>query len=153
VLGFFSREKISWEDYNLACILIFPPYQRHGLGQLLIEYSYYLTRYAGKTGSPEKPLSNHGYASYMRYWATTVARIVCCAAEKSSKLSIRQISFKSGIDSREVIQALEHMGALESGTLTSGGAVYSISIPAIVSWIEKAHANLKPYLNENYCIH
>lgn len=152
VLGFFSREKISWEDYNLACILVFPPFQRKGLGQLLIDYSYYLTRLAGKTGSPEKPLSKHGYASYSRYWAITVARTICLQAPTSRSLSIKQISRRTGIDSREVIQALEYMQALESGALTSGGTVYSISVRAVADWVRTARVSLNPYIDEAYCL-
>jgi histone acetyltransferase MYST1 len=30
VVGYFSKEKCSPEDYNVACILTLPPYQRHG---------------------------------------------------------------------------------------------------------------------------
>lgn len=54
VLGFFSKEKMSWDDYNLACILIFPPFQRKGLGRRLIAYSYLLSKIEDKVGSPEK---------------------------------------------------------------------------------------------------
>ena len=39
VLGFFSKEKVSYDDYNLACIVVLPPYQRVGYGMLLIEFS------------------------------------------------------------------------------------------------------------------
>lgn len=39
VLGFFSKEKISYDDYNLACIVVLPPYQKKGYGMLLIEFS------------------------------------------------------------------------------------------------------------------
>ncbi|KAG8892366.1 hypothetical protein FRB99_002779, partial [Tulasnella sp. 403] len=38
VLGFFSKEKISYDDWNLACIITFPPYQKKGYGMLLIEF-------------------------------------------------------------------------------------------------------------------
>lgn len=38
-LGFFSKEKVSYDDYNLACIITFPPYQKRGYGMLLIEFS------------------------------------------------------------------------------------------------------------------
>ena len=59
VLGFFSKvidylcikhpfeftylwqEKMSFDGYNLACIVIFPPYQRKRYGMLLIELSKY----------------------------------------------------------------------------------------------------------------
>lgn len=37
-----SQEKESSEDYNVACILTLPPYQRKGYGKLLIEFSKYL---------------------------------------------------------------------------------------------------------------
>ena len=36
------QEKESTEDYNVACILTLPPYQRKGYGKLLIEFSWYL---------------------------------------------------------------------------------------------------------------
>ena len=35
------QEKESTEDYNVACILTLPPYQRKGYGKLLIEFSKY----------------------------------------------------------------------------------------------------------------
>jgi histone acetyltransferase HTATIP len=39
LVGYFSKEKESSEDYNVACILTLPPYQRKGFGKLLIEFS------------------------------------------------------------------------------------------------------------------
>lgn len=35
------QEKISYDDYNLACIVTFPPFQNRGFGKLLIEFSEY----------------------------------------------------------------------------------------------------------------
>lgn len=35
------QEKESSEDYNVACILTLPQYQRMGYGKLLIEFSEY----------------------------------------------------------------------------------------------------------------
>lgn len=44
-MGFFSKELVSWDgDNNLACICVFPPYQRRHLGSLLIEFLYELAR-------------------------------------------------------------------------------------------------------------
>ncbi|KAG0193274.1 hypothetical protein DFQ28_005892, partial [Apophysomyces sp. BC1034] len=37
VVGYFSKEKISYDNYNLACIMILPTHQRKGYGRLLIE--------------------------------------------------------------------------------------------------------------------
>ena len=35
-MGYFSKEKHSPEEYNLACILTLPPFQRKGYGKFLI---------------------------------------------------------------------------------------------------------------------
>jgi GNAT superfamily N-acetyltransferase len=54
VVGFFSKEKMSWDNNNLACILVFPPWQRQGHGQLLMGVSYELSKRDGRLGGPEK---------------------------------------------------------------------------------------------------
>ncbi|KAH9949487.1 acyl-CoA N-acyltransferase [Amylocystis lapponica] len=74
VLGFFSKEKVSYDDYNLACIVVLPPYQKKGYGMLMIEFSYELSRRAGKVGTPERPLSDLGLRSYLTYWVSTLIR-------------------------------------------------------------------------------
>lgn len=54
IVGFFSKEKMSWDNNNLACICIFPPWQKQGHGQVLMAASYELGRHEGRLGGPEK---------------------------------------------------------------------------------------------------
>lgn len=53
IVGYFSKEKESTEDYNVACILTMPPYQRKGYGKLLIEFSKYIEQ------QKQKLITNH----------------------------------------------------------------------------------------------
>ncbi|KAK9773181.1 putative Acyl-CoA N-acyltransferase [Seiridium cardinale] len=74
ICGFFSKEKMSWDNNNLACILVFPPWQRKGLGALLMGVSYEISKREGIIGGPEKPISELGRKGYKRYWAGEIAR-------------------------------------------------------------------------------
>lgn len=74
ICGFFSKEKMSWDNNNLACILVFPPWQRKGLGALLMGVSYEISRREGVLGGPEKPISELGRKGYKRFWAGEIAR-------------------------------------------------------------------------------
>ncbi|KAK2595541.1 SAS complex subunit [Conoideocrella luteorostrata] len=74
VTGFFSKEKMSWDNNNLACILVFPPWQRKGLGALLMGASYEISRREGILGGPEKPISDLGKKGYKRFWCGEIAR-------------------------------------------------------------------------------
>ena len=45
---------MSWDNNNLACILVFPPWQKQGLGQILMGVSYEMSKREGRLGGPEK---------------------------------------------------------------------------------------------------
>jgi hypothetical protein len=85
IVGFFSKEKMSWDNNNLACILIFPPWQRKGLGALLMGISYEISRREGLLGGPEKPISDLGKRGYKRFWAGEIARWLLSLAPSADK--------------------------------------------------------------------
>ncbi|KAL7279059.1 hypothetical protein ACG7TL_006895 [Trametes sanguinea] len=73
-VGYFSKEKLSLKSYNLSCIMTLPVRQRQGWGNLLIDFSYLLSKKEGRVGSPEKPLSALGAIGYRNYWTLSLMR-------------------------------------------------------------------------------
>ncbi|XP_030245692.1 histone acetyltransferase Tip60 [Drosophila navojoa] len=116
IVGYFSKEKESTEDYNVACILTMPPYQRKGYGKLLIEFSYELSKFEGKTGSPEKPLSDLGLLSYRSYWAQTILEILISqnagADGEKPTITINDICECTSIKKEDVISTLQNLNLI-----------------------------------------
>ncbi|KAF9875978.1 moz sas family protein [Colletotrichum karsti] len=115
-VGYFSKEKRASSQNNVSCILTLPIHQRKGYGNLLIDFSYLLTRVERKTGSPEKPLSDMGLVSYRNYWRLVLCRYLLdhITDDKASAagLSVRNISDDTGLTADDVISALEGLRCL-----------------------------------------
>ncbi|XP_014748522.1 PREDICTED: histone acetyltransferase KAT5 [Sturnus vulgaris] len=115
IVGYFLQEKESTEDYNVACILTLPPYQRRGYGKLLIEFSYELSKVEGKTGTPEKPLSDLGLLSYRSYWSQTILEILMglkAEAGERPQITINEISEITSIKKEDVISTLQYLNLI-----------------------------------------
>ncbi|XP_043519495.1 histone acetyltransferase KAT7 isoform X1 [Frieseomelitta varia] len=110
-VGYFSKEKTSFLNYNVSCILTLPPYQRQGYGRLLIDFSYLLTRVEKKIGSPEKPLSDLGLISYRSYWKDVLLQYLCNFGGK--ELSVKDISKEMAIDSYDIVSTLQALGMMK----------------------------------------
>ncbi|KAF7312129.1 Histone acetyltransferase [Mycena indigotica] len=80
-VGYFSKEKLSPKDYNVSCIMTLPVRQRQGWGNLLIDFSYLLSKKEHRLGSPEKPLSGLGALGYQNYWKLAVMRFLSTAPD------------------------------------------------------------------------
>jgi histone acetyltransferase MYST1 len=114
VVGYFSKEKNSQENYNLSCILTYPPYQRKGYGKFLISLSYELTKREEKIGSPEKPISDLGMISYKSYWTCVLLEALTGAeaGRKNVTTSIRALSTATGVAEDDVVTTLQDLSLL-----------------------------------------
>lgn len=110
LIGYFSKEKESSESYNVACILALPQYQRLGYGRLLIAFSYELSKAEGRTGSPEKPLSDLGLLSYRAFWTETIVEFLLHSTEE---ITIEEISQQTSITTQDILHTLQNIGALK----------------------------------------
>lgn len=111
IVGYFSKEKSSPEEYNLACILTLPPFQRKGYGKFLISLSYELSKLENKVGSPEKPLSDLGKLSYRSYWTYVILENIKKLAD--SHLSIRKLSEATSIKVEDIISTVQNLGLIK----------------------------------------
>eukprot|EP00048_Salpingoeca_helianthica_P024147 m.30072 g.30072 ORF g.30072 m.30072 type:complete len:444 (+) comp9212_c1_seq1:23-1354(+) len=110
LLGYFSKEKESLEEYNVACILTLPCFQRMGYGKVLIEFSYELSKVEGKTGSPEKPLSDLGLLGYRAYWSQTIIEIL---RKRKEPISISEIAELTSIKPDDIVNTLHHFNIVK----------------------------------------
>uniref|UniRef100_A0A8D8SJ70 Histone acetyltransferase n=1 Tax=Cacopsylla melanoneura TaxID=428564 RepID=A0A8D8SJ70_9HEMI len=110
-VGYFSKEKNSFLNYNVSCILTLPPYQRQGYGRLLIDFSYLLTRTEGKIGSPEKPLSDLGLISYRSYWKDVLLEYLNNLGGK--QISIKDMSQEMASNAYDIVSTLQALGMMK----------------------------------------
>ncbi|KAI9151666.1 Histone acetyltransferase mst2 [Paramyrothecium foliicola] len=150
-VGYFSKEKRASSQNNVSCILTLPIHQRKGYGNLLIDFSYLLTRVEEKTGSPEKPLSDMGLVSYRNYWRLIMCQYFVHALKsddyKREGLSLKRISDDTGMTPDDVISALEGLRALVRDPQTK---LYAFRVDIdycrqyVEKWESKGYVKLKP---------
>jgi hypothetical protein len=80
----------------------------HGYGKFIISFSYELTKREGKTGSPEKPLSDLGKISYRSYW-TYILMNLLAEHDPAEDISIKDISDRTGIKADDIISTLQSL--------------------------------------------
>jgi histone acetyltransferase MYST1 len=134
IVGYFSKEKQSQEQYNLACILTFPPYQRKGYGKFLMSVSYELTLREGTTGSPEKPLSDLGKISYRSYWAYVILKIFQ-TRDTSQPITAQDISRMTGFKAEDILSTLHCLNMIK---YWKGQHVIAINKAAVDNHLKQA---------------
>lgn len=112
MVGYFSKEKNSFLNYNVSCILTMPQYMRKGYGKMLIDFSYLLSQREGKSGSPERPLSDLGLLSYRSYWTDVILRYLC-GKDSIDEVSIRDISLETAVNPADIVSTLQALQMLK----------------------------------------
>ncbi|KXJ89806.1 hypothetical protein Micbo1qcDRAFT_165174 [Microdochium bolleyi] len=151
-VGYFSKEKRASSQNNVSCILTLPIHQRKGYGNLLIDFSYLLTKVEEKTGSPEKPLSDMGLVSYRNYWRLILCQYLLNTASEDRTvckgLSIRQISDDTGMVPDDVVSALEGLRCLVRDPV-SGLYAFRVDFAYCRQYVEKWDSKGYVKLNPN----
>lgn len=110
IVGYFSKEKRSKKGYNVACIVVFPQYQKLGYGKLLLSVSYEISKREGNfNASPEKPLSDLAQMCYRRYWSYVLLKAIYSETDNEKPFSLASITRSSGIrtiDLRDTLHLL-----------------------------------------------
>ncbi|KAL8909191.1 MAG: hypothetical protein Q9207_000365 [Kuettlingeria erythrocarpa] len=146
VIGFFSKEKMSWDNNNLACILVFPPWQRKGLGKILMGLSYELSRLDDRVGGPEKPLSEFGRIGYLKFWQARVANTILEMKNKTT-LSVEEIAAACWMLSEDVVSTLREMDVLGTKRRNDGSIV--VSKARVREWVTSNQVDLVPPVDED----
>ncbi|KAM6957468.1 histone acetyltransferase KAT7-like [Aplochiton taeniatus] len=111
LVGYFSKEKNSFLNYNVSCILTMPQYMRQGYGKMLIDFSYLLSKVEEKVGSPERPLSDLGLISYRSYWKEVLLRYLNSFSGK--EISIKEISQETAVNPVDIVSTLQSLQMLK----------------------------------------
>uniref|UniRef100_A0A665W158 Histone acetyltransferase n=1 Tax=Echeneis naucrates TaxID=173247 RepID=A0A665W158_ECHNA len=111
LVGYFSKEKNSFLNYNVSCILTMPQYMRQGFGKMLIDFSYLLSKVEEKVGSPERPLSDLGLISYRSYWKEVLLRYMYNFQGK--EISIKEISQETAVNPVDIVSTLQSLQMLK----------------------------------------
>lgn len=145
-------EALSNPGNNVSCILVLPIHMRRGFGRVLIEFSYLLTRVEGRTGSPEKPLSDMGLVSYRSYWRGVLCKLLLQYRDVTRETSMKPPSIASmaketGMTPDDIVSTLEALRFLVRDPVTRTYALrldYDYMQEYVEKQDKKAHIHIIP---------
>ncbi|TPX52045.1 hypothetical protein SeMB42_g01680 [Synchytrium endobioticum] len=142
IVGYFSKEKQSPDDYNLACILTLPPFQRRGFGRMLIEFSYELSKVDGKVGSPERPLSDLGMVGYRSYWQSVLMSML--RTKQGCTMTLKELSAATSIRVEDIVSTLSSMSMVR---YWKGENVICVTPAMVADFLDKHPMRLEPIID------
>ncbi len=153
---------MSWDNNNLACILVFPPWQKKGLGKLLMGISYAIAKREGIMGGPEKPISELGMKGYTKFWGGEIAMWILgqgvakkgkgalVEASGEGEVTVESISRDTWIAKEDVLAVMREMGIVEKVLREEGEQVERVRIDkeAVRRWCESKRVPLRQAIDE-----
>ncbi|KAJ3105684.1 hypothetical protein HDU97_007661 [Phlyctochytrium planicorne] len=143
-VGYFSKEKRSASGNNLSCIVTLPVHQRKGYGNLLIEFSYLLSKKENKPGSPEKPLSDLGLVSYRNYWRLAVLKELQRSGNPS--ITINELRDQTCMTCDDIVSTLSHLEMLVKNAHGEYVIRYNEALVSSLldRWEKKGYVSINP---------
>jgi hypothetical protein len=112
-----------------------------------MQFSYELSKREGVLGSPEKPLSDLGYASYIAFWSWQLCRVFTTTAfkYKSHTFTLEGLQEVTGFRADDILIALKHMNLIEAQRKRDGAFV--ISLEAAREYASKHKIETEPLID------
>ena len=107
--------------------------------------SYELSEREGRIGGPEKPLSELGRKSYLRFWQGRICHAVLGMRNKSS-LEVHELAKMCSMTADDVIMTLKSMGLCEIRKKDGG---LGIGKGRIREWIARNKIDTKPAVDRD----
>jgi len=150
VVGYFSKQKQTFQSHNLSCILVLPHFLSGGYGRMLIDVSYHLSKRHTMFGTPERPLSELGLKAYQSYWSNTLMSIFCDFDSSVQNLSLSKLSEKTGICPTDIMDTLK---LLKIARIKDKKIHFVLKERVLQNWRDKQSENFKKYGNSRKIDH
>jgi hypothetical protein len=82
-----------------------PYHQRKGYGKFLISLSYEFSLIEGKTGTPEKPLSDLGKETYLAWWSQRLVDYL--RLHRNGSFTIEDVIRETSMAEEDILWTLE----------------------------------------------
>lgn len=102
--------------------------------------SYELSKWDGRLGGPEKPLSELGRKAYVHFWSATIARYMM-AREKNEEITVKLMSEVTYIMSEDIIATMKEMDLLEHQRKRDGDVII-VNKAALLKWMTQNWVDL-----------
>lgn len=115
IAGFYSVDKTTTVNI-IACIVVFPQFQRLGFGRILISLAYTIAKRKKIRGGPECPLSDLGSIAFKSYWRDSILNFIhIYGNDDTDSDQIAEATYISHADVHETLKGLDLLIKVQKG--------------------------------------